>query len=110
VKELVLTALVGDLVAAVEAALPTGIPWSGLGWGALIFLAVILIMRGDLVSKKVYEQKVREADKWEEAFRLEREGRFEAMLQNEKLLRVADVMEHFLEEIKPVVSRGDDGG
>ena len=34
------------------------IPWQGLGWGGLIFLVVLLIIRGDLVPRKVLEQVI----------------------------------------------------
>lgn len=35
-----------------------GVPWSGLGWGGLIFLAVLLIIRGDLVPRSTHERIV----------------------------------------------------
>ncbi|QGX08240.1 hypothetical protein EEW87_16340 [Janibacter melonis] len=36
----------------------SSVPWSGLGWGGLIFLAVLLIIRGDLVPRRVHESIV----------------------------------------------------
>lgn len=40
-------------------ALLTSVPWSGLGWGGLIFAAVLALIRGDLVSRRTHENGVR---------------------------------------------------
>lgn len=39
-------------------ALLTGIPWSGLGWGGLIFAAVLALIRGDLVPRRTHDSIV----------------------------------------------------
>ena len=42
-----------------------GLPQVGLGSGwALIVLVVVLILRGDLVPRRTYEDKVHEANEW----------------------------------------------
>lgn len=37
-------------------AILTTVPWSGLGWGGLIFAAVLALIRGDLVPRRTHEQ------------------------------------------------------
>lgn len=44
-----------------------GIPWQGLGWGGLIFLSVLLVIRGDLVPRKIHEEMRNDRDKWRES-------------------------------------------
>lgn len=36
-------------------AILTTIPWSGLGWGGLIFAAVLALIRGELVPRRTHE-------------------------------------------------------
>lgn len=31
------------------------VPWSGLGWGGLIFAAVLALIRGDLVPRRTHD-------------------------------------------------------
>lgn len=60
------------------------IPWQGLGWGGLIFFAVLLIMRGDIVSRKVHEEVKADRDLW-------RSTALSLITQNSKLLAVGDL-------------------
>lgn len=46
-------------------ALLTALPWSNLGWATIIVLVVLLILRGDLVTRKVHEDMV---NVWKEAY------------------------------------------
>lgn len=39
-------------------------PFAQYGWGFVVFLVVIAIIRGDLVSRKVYADKANECDEW----------------------------------------------
>ena len=32
------------------------VPWQGIGWGGIVMLVVLLIIRGDLVPRKYYEE------------------------------------------------------
>lgn len=36
-------------------ALLATVPWSGLGWGGLIFAAVLALIRGDLVPRRTHD-------------------------------------------------------
>ena len=36
-------------------AILTTVPWSGLGWGGLIFAAVLALIRGELVPRRTHE-------------------------------------------------------
>lgn len=42
----------------------SGIPIEGVGWGALIFLVVLALIRGDIVPRKTYESMVADRDYW----------------------------------------------
>lgn len=39
-------------------ALLTSIPWAGFGWGGLIVLVILMVIRGDLIPKGTHEQIV----------------------------------------------------
>lgn len=45
------------------------VPWSDLGAGGLVVLAVLLLLTGRIVTRAVYEDMVRQRDKWEAAWR-----------------------------------------
>jgi hypothetical protein len=66
------------LAAAAEAAV--SLPWSQLGAGGLLAIAIVLILTGRLVSRGV-------ADKWESAYREER------ALNREEIDRLSEVTE-----------------
>lgn len=38
------------------------IPWSGLGWGGLIFAAVLALIRGELVPRRTHENALASRD------------------------------------------------
>ena len=40
----------------------TLVPWSGLGWGGLIFAAVLALIRGDLVPRRTHESQLASRD------------------------------------------------
>lgn len=42
----------------------SGIPWGDFSWPALLGLVVLLIIRGDIVPRKTYEDMRRERDEW----------------------------------------------
>jgi Fe-S cluster biosynthesis and repair protein YggX len=44
------------------------VPWSDLGAGGLVVLAVLLLLTGRIVTRAVYEDMVRQRDKWETAW------------------------------------------
>lgn len=43
------------------------IPWSDVGPSALLVLTVVLILRGDIVPRRTYEQVVTDRDYWRDA-------------------------------------------
>lgn len=43
-------------------AILTAVPWSGLGWGGLIFLVVLGIIRGDVVTRREHETALARLD------------------------------------------------
>ena len=43
-------------------ALLSSVPWSGLGWGGLIFAAVLALIRGDLVPRRTHENALAARD------------------------------------------------
>lgn len=47
----------------------TGIPWSQLGWGAIVVLVVMLIIRGDLVPRKVHDEQIKQLSGDRDAWR-----------------------------------------
>ena len=51
-------------------ALLTSVPWSGLGWGALIFVTVLGVIRGDIVTRREHNTALSARD---ETIRRERE-------------------------------------
>lgn len=42
-------------------------PWSDVGPSALLVLTVVLILRGDIVPRRTYEQVVTDRDYWRDA-------------------------------------------
>lgn len=49
----------------------TAVPWAGLGWGGLIFAAVLALIRGDLVPRRTHDDIV---DTYREATDAERQA------------------------------------
>ena len=45
------------------------VPWSDLGAGGLVVLAVLLLLTGRIVTRAVYEDMTRQRDKWEAAWK-----------------------------------------
>ena len=60
----------------------TTVPWGGLGWGGLIFVAILAVIRGDLVPRRTHDAIV---DGLRETVAIEREG-------NAHLIRVAEAL------------------
>lgn len=66
-----------------------GIPIAQLTPGVLLGIAVLLVFIGRLVPRNIYQDKVKECDKWQKAFEIEREGRITAAAQTKELLELA---------------------
>lgn len=63
---------------------------------ALIGLAVLFIFTGILVPKRFYEAKVEEANRWREAYELQRERADKSDAQTAELLEVTKTTHAFI--------------
>lgn len=63
-------------------AILTTVPWGGLGWGGLIFVAILSVIRGDLVPRRTHDAIV---DGLRETVAIERD-------RNDRLTRVAEAL------------------
>lgn len=59
-----------------------------LAW-ALVGVGVLFIITGLLVPRYLYKEKAREAERWRQAYELEREARTAAVEQTSDLLEMA---------------------
>ncbi|WP_329131754.1 hypothetical protein OG552_11080 [Streptomyces sp. NBC_01476] len=71
-------------------ALTIGGPW------AIVALAVVMMLRGDIVSRRFLDDAQRTADKWERAHARSEEARHEAQRQNGEMLEVVHTANHVL--------------
>lgn len=71
-------------------ALTIGGPW------ALVALAVVMLLRGDIVSRRVLDDALRDRDRWQEAHARSEDGRHEAQRQNGEMLEVVHTANHVL--------------
>lgn len=74
-------------------ALTIGGPW------AIIALAVVMLLRGDIVSRRTHEDALRDRDRWQEAHARSEDGRHEAQRQNGEMLEVVHTTNHVLESL-----------
>lgn len=66
-----------------------GIPLVGLTAPGLLGFAILMLMTGKLWTNAAYQQKVRECDKWQDAYEAEREARTISDSQTVELLEVS---------------------
>lgn len=66
-----------------------GVPITVLSASALLGLAVLFLLTGRLVPRVTLTDKIKEADKWREAYEKEREARSLADAQTTELLEIA---------------------
>lgn len=81
----------------------TALPWETIGPGALLTLAVILILTGRLVPRASLMDKQREADNWRQAHerseaarQIEQQARAESQSQVSELLAHARTTQAFI--------------
>lgn len=67
-----------------------GIPIGNLSAGVLVGVAVLMVFLGLLVPRRFFNDKAKEADKWYEAYKTEREARMKSDAQTTKLLELAE--------------------
>lgn len=70
----------------------SAIPWETIGPSGLLTLAVLLIIRGDLVPRRVHEAVVNDRDHW-------REIALQAMSTNAELIEPARTSAHVIQSI-----------
>jgi len=71
-------------------ALTVGGPW------ALIALAVVMMLRGDIVPRRSLDDALRNVERWEAAHSRSEEGRHEALRQNAEMLEAVHATNHVL--------------
>lgn len=76
--------------------LSSALPWSQIGWGAIVVLVVILILRGYLVPRLFYMEVVRDRDRWRTMAEELRE-------ENSKLLVIGELGVNSIYAIEKVV-------
>jgi hypothetical protein len=57
---------------------------------------VAMVLRGDVVPRRTYEDVVRDRDAWRAAHRVSEEGRHEALRQAREMLEVVHTANHVL--------------
>jgi hypothetical protein len=57
---------------------------------------VAMVLRGDVVPRRTYEDMVRDRDAWRTAHGVSEEGRHEALRQNGTMLEVVHTANHLL--------------
>ena len=77
----------------------TGIPWGSLGPSGLLALAVLLIIRGDLVPRGVMRQVEQDRDHW-------RGIALQAMSTNAELIEPAKTSAHVIQSLPRAVESG----
>lgn len=76
------------------------IPWETIGPSGLLALAVLLIIRGDLVPRRVHEAVVADRDQW-------RSIALRNMEASEQLIEAAKTSAHVIQSI-PKAGEGDE--
>ena len=76
------------------------IPWETIGPSGLLALAVLLIIRGDLVPRRVHEAVVTDRDQW-------RSIALRNMEASEQLIEAAKTSAHVIQSI-PKAGEGDE--
>lgn len=66
-----------------------GIPIADLTAPGLLGIAILLLLLGRIVPRATLKDKALEADKWRDAYEVEREARAHSDKQTEELLEVA---------------------
>lgn len=73
-----------------------GIPIAGLTAPTLLGLAILMLLNGKLWTNNAYQQKCKEADKWEQAYYAERQARHTSEKQTAELLELAKTTHSFI--------------
>lgn len=69
------------------------LPWGNFGWGALIVLVFVLMIRGDLVPRKFHEEVRKDREKLERALNI-------ALESNRLLVQNSTLGVHVLQSIE----------
>lgn len=76
--------------------LTTALPWTEIGWGAIVVLVVLLIIRGHLVPRVTHLEIVEDRNRW-------RSMAEELQKENTKLLIVGELGVNSIYAIEEVV-------
>lgn len=76
-----------------------GISIIGLTPAGLLLITVAMILTGRLVPRRIYLDKVKEADQWRIAYEAERTARATSDAQTRELLEVAKTSKSFIEGV-----------
>lgn len=73
-----------------------GIPVVQLTPPVLLGIAILMLLTGRLIPRFTYQEKVKEADLWRQAYEAERSARTVSDAQTRELLEIARTSEQFL--------------
>jgi hypothetical protein len=76
-----------------------GLSIIGLTPPALLLISVLMVLTGRLVPRATYQEKVKEAEQWHQAYELERTARITSDAQTRELFEVAKTSETFLKAV-----------
>lgn len=76
-----------------------GISVIGLTPAALLGMAILMLLTGRLIPRSTYQDKLKEADQWREAYEAERAARTTSDAQTRELFEVAKTSESFLRAV-----------
>lgn len=90
--------------------LPVWGQWSVLGiLVSIIVFVIILLLKGDLVTRKHVDSVQKTADSWQKAWETSMQVQASMTLVLEKMMTVAETMEHLLVSLpQPDKKQGDD--
>jgi hypothetical protein len=75
-------------------------------FGALAAVLVAMVLRGDVVPRRTYDDIVRDRDAWRTAHGVSEEGRHEALRQTREMLEVVHTANHVLASL-PQAAAGE---
>lgn len=76
-----------------------GISIIGLTPAGLLLVTVLMVLTGRLIPRRTYLDKVKEAERWQSAYEVERTSRQALQAQTSELLEVAKTSAAFLEAV-----------
>lgn len=87
-----------------------GIPISTLTASGLLGIAILFILMGKLWPDRAYQEKVKECDKWEKAYKDESAARALSDAQTSELLKQAKVTHALVVSMVGILEKGSQSG